>query len=107
MLTKRIIPCLDVKDGRVVKGIQFLNLKDAGDPAETASAYDAQGADEVDGILPRKQFDQPAEVGIAPAGVQGQNQRLRRYHDGEYHDQEQDVLARELKPGETIPCQRA
>ena len=47
MLTKRIIPCLDVKDGRVVKGIQFLNLKDAGDPAETASAYDAQGADEV------------------------------------------------------------
>ncbi len=47
MLTKRIIPCLDVKDGRVVKGINFLNLRDAGDPAETASAYDAQGADEV------------------------------------------------------------
>ena len=47
MLTKRIIPCLDVKDGRVVKGIKFLNLKDAGDPAETAAAYDAQGADEV------------------------------------------------------------
>ena len=47
MLTKRIIPCLDVKDGRVVKGINFLNLRDAGDPAETAAAYDAQGADEV------------------------------------------------------------
>ena len=46
MLTKRIIPCLDVKDGRVVKGINFLNLRDAGDPAETAAAYDAQGADE-------------------------------------------------------------
>lgn len=47
MLTTRIIPCLDVKDGRVVKGINFLNLKDAGDPAETAAAYDAHGADEV------------------------------------------------------------
>ena len=47
MLTRRIIPCLDVKDGRVVKGINFLNLRDAGDPAETAAAYDAQGADEV------------------------------------------------------------
>ncbi len=47
MLTKRIIPCLDVKDGRVVKGINFLNLRDAGDPAETAAAYDDQGADEV------------------------------------------------------------
>ncbi len=47
MLTKRIIPCLDVKDGRVVKGINFLNLRDAGDPAESAAAYDAQGADEV------------------------------------------------------------
>jgi cyclase len=47
MLTKRIIPCLDVKDGRVVKGIQFLELRDAGDPVEAAEAYDAQGADEL------------------------------------------------------------
>ena len=47
MLTKRIIPCLDVKDGRVVKGIQFLALRDAGDPVEQAAAYDAQGADEI------------------------------------------------------------
>ncbi|MCM1569277.1 MAG: imidazole glycerol phosphate synthase subunit HisF [Roseburia sp.] len=47
MHTKRIIPCLDVKDGRVVKGIQFLNLRDAGDPAEVAAAYDKEGADEV------------------------------------------------------------
>ncbi|HUJ61440.1 MAG TPA: imidazole glycerol phosphate synthase subunit HisF [Kofleriaceae bacterium] len=47
MLARRIIPCLDVKDGRVVKGIHFLQLRDAGDPVEQAAAYDAQGADEV------------------------------------------------------------
>jgi len=47
MLAKRIIPCLDVKDGRVVKGINFVNLKDAGDPAETAAAYSKAGADEI------------------------------------------------------------
>src|SRR6188768_446729 len=47
MLARRIIPCLDVKDGRVVKGINFLQLRDAGDPVEQARAYDAQGADEV------------------------------------------------------------
>ncbi|PIP19559.1 MAG: imidazole glycerol phosphate synthase subunit HisF [Candidatus Omnitrophica bacterium CG08_land_8_20_14_0_20_41_16] len=47
MLTKRIIPCLDIKDGRVVKGVKFLGLKDAGDPVEAASAYDKQGADEL------------------------------------------------------------
>lgn len=47
MLTKRIIPCLDVKEGRVVKGVQFVDLKDAGDPVELASFYDEQGADEL------------------------------------------------------------
>jgi len=47
MLAKRIIPCLDVKDGRVVKGVNFLNLADAGDPVEQARYYDAQGADEL------------------------------------------------------------
>ena len=47
MLTKRVIPCLDVKDGRVVKGINFVSLRDAGDPVELASAYDREGADEV------------------------------------------------------------
>lgn len=47
MLAKRIIPCLDVKDGRVVKGINFLNLIDAGDPVEQAQYYDKQGADEL------------------------------------------------------------
>ena len=46
-LTKRIIPCLDVTDGRVVKGTKFLQLRDAGDPVECAVAYDAQGADEL------------------------------------------------------------
>jgi len=45
MLTKRIIPCLDVHNGRVVKGIKFLELKDAGDPVEQAKAYNDQGAD--------------------------------------------------------------
>ena len=45
MLKVRIIPCLDVKDGRVVKGVQFVDLVDAGDPVEAAMAYDAAGAD--------------------------------------------------------------
>ena len=47
MLCKRLIPCLDVKDGRVVKGVRFVDLRDAGDPVEAALAYDAQGADEL------------------------------------------------------------
>ncbi len=47
MLKKRIIPCLDVKDGRVVKGVNFVGLKDAGDPVEIAKRYDAEGADEI------------------------------------------------------------
>jgi len=47
MLARRIIPCLDVRDGRVVKGIHFLNLRDAGDPVEAAQRYDAEGADEL------------------------------------------------------------
>ncbi len=47
MLAKRLIPCLDVKDGRVVKGVRFVDLRDAGDPVEAALAYDSQGADEL------------------------------------------------------------
>jgi len=47
MLAKRIIPCLDIRDGRVVKGVNFLNLRDAGDPVEQACLYDAAGADEL------------------------------------------------------------
>ena len=47
MLAKRIIPCLDCKDGRVVKGVQFVDLRDAGDPAELAEVYNREGADEL------------------------------------------------------------
>src|SRR6188472_1010035 len=47
MIKVRVIPCLDVKDGRVVKGVRFVELRDAGDPAEQAAVYDAQGADEI------------------------------------------------------------
>ena len=47
MLTKRIIPCLDIKDGRVVKGVNFINLRDAGGPVENAKFYDREGADEL------------------------------------------------------------
>src|SRR2546423_4085900 len=47
MLAKRIIPCLDVKDGRVVKGVNFVGLRDAGDPVEVAARYDSEGADEL------------------------------------------------------------
>src|SRR5882724_505805 len=47
MLARRVIPCLDVKEGRVVKGVNFLDLRDAGDPVELARRYDAEGADEL------------------------------------------------------------
>ena len=47
MLAKRIIPCLDIKDGRVVKGVNFIHLRDAGDPVEQARLYDKKGADEL------------------------------------------------------------
>ena len=47
MLSARVIPCLDVKDGRVVKGINFVDLIDAGDPVEQAKLYDTEGADEL------------------------------------------------------------
>ena len=47
MLRKRIVPCLDIKDGRTVKGVNFVNLKDAGDPVELAAQYAKQGADEL------------------------------------------------------------
>ena len=47
MPVKKIIPCLDIKDGRVVKGVHFVNIKDAADPAEAASRYEKEGADEI------------------------------------------------------------
>ena len=62
MFTKRIIPCLDVKDGRVVKGINFVDLKDAGNPVEVAKAYDAAGADEVVFLDITASFDQRKTV---------------------------------------------
>ena len=58
MLAKRIIPCLDVKDGRVVKGVNFVGLRDAGDPVELAKFYSQEGADE---IAPEEDA-QPAEA---------------------------------------------
>ena len=60
MLTKRIIPCLDIDQGRVVKGVNFINIKDAGDPAELAKFYDEEGADG----LPRR----GCWAGPSPAG---------------------------------------
>ena len=51
MFTKRIIPCLDVNDGRVVKGVNFVNLRDAGDPVEIAAAYDKAGAYGIQGLF--------------------------------------------------------
>ena len=64
---KRIIPCLDVKDGRVVKGVNFVGLRDAGDPVELASSYDRAGADEV-------VFLEPAAGGarVAQRGAPGE-----------------------------------
>ncbi len=50
MLTRRVIPCLDVTAGRVVKGVNFVDLRDAGDPVEIARRYDGEGADELSGV---------------------------------------------------------
>ncbi|GJM80659.1 hypothetical protein HMSSN139_31550 [Paenibacillus sp. HMSSN-139] len=60
MLAKRIIPCLDVKDGRVVKGVNFVNLRDAGDPVELAALYDREGRmSSCSWISPRRMKDGP------------------------------------------------
>ena len=68
MLTVRIIPCLDCRDGRVVKGVQFQGLRDAGEPAELAAAYEAQGADEIT-IL---------DVSATPEGRANQTDTVKR-----------------------------
>jgi imidazoleglycerol phosphate synthase cyclase subunit len=68
---RRLIPCLDVQDGRVVKGVRFQNLRDAGDPAEQAARYEAQGADEVV-IL---------DIAASPAGRGTQLETVRRVRD--------------------------
>jgi imidazoleglycerol phosphate synthase cyclase subunit len=70
-LLRRLIPCLDVQDGRVVKGIRFQNLRDAGDPAEQAARYEAQGADEIV-IL---------DVAASPKGRGTQTETVRRVRD--------------------------
>ena len=69
MLTKRVIPCLDVKDGRVVKGVNFVSLRDAGDPVELARAYDREGADEVVFLDITATSDNRATTGACGRGV--------------------------------------
>ncbi len=71
MLAKRIIPCLDIKDGRVVKGVHFVNLRDAGDPVEQARAYDRMGADELVFL----------DIIASPAGQQTVAEMVRRVAD--------------------------
>ena len=73
MHTKRVIPCLDVKDGRVVKGVNFVNFRDAGDPSEVASAYDAAGADEV-------VFLDITASADSRAGAEGSQQGIYSFH---------------------------
>jgi hypothetical protein len=67
---KRFIPCLDVKDGRVVKGVRFVDLRDSGDPVDAATWYDAEGADELvfghHGLV-RRAADPPRRCGAPPS----------------------------------------
>lgn len=78
MHTKRVIPCLDVKDGRVVKGVNFVNFRDAGDPSEVASAYDAAGADEVVFLDITASADSRAtQLGV---GAEGSQQGIYSFH---------------------------
>ncbi len=74
MLAKRIIPCLDIKNGRVVKGINFVGLRDAGDPVENARIYDAQGADELCFL----------DITATPEGRQTTAQMVRKVADQVY-----------------------
>ena len=82
MLAKRVIPCMDVKDGRVVKGVNFVNLRDAGDPIELAQRYDEERADE---RRPRHHGrpGQPRQRATASAVLRGRwfPQRGRHSHD--------------------------
>ena len=83
MLTSRIIPCLDVSHGRVVKGVRFQGLRDAGDPAERASLYEAQGADEIV-IL---------DVSATPEGRGHQHETVRRVRAGLSHPAHRSAAA--------------
>jgi imidazole glycerol-phosphate synthase subunit HisF len=66
MLAKRIIPCLDVDNGRVVKGVQFLDIRDAGDPVEVARRYNEQGADECIELLALRPRQGSSPIGQSP-----------------------------------------
>ncbi len=75
MLAKRIIPCLDVAAGRVVKGVSFVELRDAGDPVEIARRYDEQGADDIrlvaGGVIPQEDIPALEQVGVSRVFVSG------------------------------------
>ena len=73
MLAKRIIPCLDVKDGRTVKGTNFVNLREAGDPVELGKAYSLQGADELVFPLDCKEIQPVHSEGDQPWDFFGRN----------------------------------
>ena len=86
MLAKRIIPCLDVKDGRVVKGVNFVNLRDAGDPVEIAAAYEEAGADELtflDITASHEKRDILLDV-VARKSFHAAHRRRRGAHPGRY-----------------------
>ena len=81
MLKARVIPCLDVKDGRVVKGVNFVDLRDAGDPVDAAMAYDAAGADELcflDITASHEDRDVIFDVVTRPAEVSGYQRSCAR-----------------------------
>lgn len=89
MLAKRIIPCLDVKDGRVVKGVNFVGLRDAGDPVELAKFYSQEGADEIvflDITATSDNRDTIADVvrRHLPRGIRAGHGRRRHPHRGRF-----------------------
>ena len=90
MLTKRIIPCLDVDRGRVVKGVNFLNLRDAGDPVEVARRYEEDGADELvflDISASHEGRDIMLDVvrRVSEADIHAVHRRRRHSHSGRRH----------------------
>ena len=82
MLAKRIIPCLDVKDGRVVKGVNFVGLRDAGDPVELAKFYSQEGADEIVFLDITATSDNRDT--IADVGIRAGHGRRRHPHRGRF-----------------------
>jgi len=79
----RVIPCLDVDGGRVVKGVNFRDLRDAGDPVQLAGAYDAEGADELGGGDDRAgRGDVPVQAGDEPDQAEGGQRELGHHQQG-------------------------